>query len=49
MRQTAAAYVRLMSPDPGRSSSSKQGVSPEEWDRESIEAVKRYRARHGRK
>lgn len=48
MRQTAAAYSRLMSRIQGEYLE-QQGVSPEEWDRESIEAVKRYRARHGRK
>jgi hypothetical protein len=27
----------------------KEGVTQEEWDREAIEAVKAYRARHGGK
>jgi prevent-host-death family protein len=47
MRETAAKISRLMSRVQAEFLE-KQGVSPEEWDREAIEAVKRYRARHGR-
>jgi prevent-host-death family protein len=48
MREAAAAYVELM----GRIQAEfneRTGTSIEEFDREAIEAVKRYRARHGRK
>jgi len=48
MRETAAAFSRLMSQVLG-DSLEQQGVTSEEWDREAIEAVRAYRARHGRK
>lgn len=48
LRETAAAYSRLQSQILG-DHLDRLGVSVEEWDREAIEAVKRYRARHGGK
>jgi prevent-host-death family protein len=48
MRETAAQYSRLMSQLQG-DFLVKQGVTPEEWDREATGAVKAYRARHGSK
>jgi prevent-host-death family protein len=48
MRETAAAYVRLMNRIQGEFLE-KSGISIEEVEREAIEAVKRYRARHGRR
>jgi prevent-host-death family protein len=45
MRETAVAYVRLMNRIQAEFLE-EQGVTPEAWDREAIEAVKRYRARH---
>ena len=47
MRETAVAYVRLMNRIQA-DFMEKSGTSIEEIDREAIEAVKRYRSRHGR-
>ncbi len=48
MRETAVACSRLMSRIQAEFME-KSGASIEEVDREAIEAVKRYRARHGKR
>lgn len=48
MRETAVAYSRLMSRIQAEFME-KSGASIEEVDREAIEAVKRYRARRGKR
>ncbi len=48
LREIAASYSRHLSKIL-TDHLEKEGVTQEEWDREAIEAVKAYRARHGRK